>query len=149
MFESHMRTKFWEGLISNFSAICVFPRGCGNIFTLLSLSHTSFLASIFLPMIGIAEDRFYNPKLPYDYIKWPWRDSNSRPQGCETIIPSSELLKGHKIYSTKTCTNCVIAKFYINLYISNHVISLAHIITYITRCNREKIEAMIRENMKV
>jgi len=55
--------------------IHVFPSGCGNIFTLLFLSHV-FLASIFLPTIDIAEDRFYNPKLPFDYIKWLWRESN-------------------------------------------------------------------------
>ena len=61
-----------------------------DTFSHFSLSHV-FLASVFLPTIDIAEDRFYNPKLSFDYIMWPWRDSNSRPQGCETrMIPSSQ-----------------------------------------------------------
>ena len=88
---------------------------------LLSLSHV-FLASIFLPTIDIAEDRFYNPKLPFNYIKWPWRDSNPRPQGCETrMIPSSqaarrvrerEVLKKY-IYSNLSIVACT----YLGLYL--------------------------------
>ena len=44
--------------------------------TSLSLTHIS-LVSIFLPMIGVVENRFYNRNLPFGYIKWPWSDSNS------------------------------------------------------------------------
>ena len=67
----------------------MFPSACKYIVTLLSLS-LIFLASIFLPTMDTAEDRVYNPKLPFDYTKWLWQGSNLWLQRCETgMIPSS------------------------------------------------------------
>ena len=69
-------------------------RGCWAGYFFAKIISTNSLTSFYQGnsfKIDIAEDRFYNPKLPFNYIKWPWRDSNSRPQGCETkMILSSQ-----------------------------------------------------------